>query len=371
MKKDNFISSTLLLVFSLIIMGTQAQITVSKVENSNKSSSNGFYYSLSQTVFKIGIVYEKIQFVKGPFSSYAKEYLGVTDIITSDKIEYNLIKVNATSTTESDANQIYNIQFPSERAKDSKSNTFILSDIGGLLTYNTDPVTSSSNSIKTIDQTFIFKEGNENFPYLSQYNKSKRTDTVVRTINIDTTVINRFLFKTSWVDKSKDEKAKEAALFIEKIRESRYNLITGYQEVNYGSSIIYMDEQLQSMEKQYLELFTGKTIKTVEKRTVYFIPEKSNNSTELLKLNDGKSIVARINPLDKIGDLDNVASSVINSVYYRIPVTAELVISSGNVNFFNERFLINQLGIITTAPLDNTELQFDTETGNLIMITRD
>ena len=368
-----YIRSTILLVlFTLFLLQGFSQVTVTKVENKNiNTASIGFYYSLPQTILKIDIVYEKIQYLKGPLSEYTNEFLGEKDYITSDKTEYNPIDVNVTSIQEADANELYFVQFPTEKAKDAQSNSFILSNIGGLLAYNTNVSIETSLPTLSSDQTLIFKEGEATFPYMSQYNKQKKIDTIIRTINIDTVVINRFLFNTSWVDKSASDKAKEAALQIEKIRESRYHLISGYQEVNYGSSIIYMDQQLQNMENRYLELFLGRNLRTIEKRTIYFTPENNNKNSELIKFNDGKSIVISVDPDNISGTINKVSGSITNSVFYRIPSTADITISSSNINLFNGRFVINQYGVVSSVPLLNTKLQFDAQSGNLIKMTRD
>ena len=368
-----YIHSTFLLVFfTSVVLQSFGQITVTKVENKNiNPSSIGFYYSLPQTVLKIDIVYEKIQQLKGPLSSYTNEYLGVADFINSDKIEYNPIDVDVSTYQESDANQLYFVQFPTEKLKDAKESSFLLSNIGGLLAYNTELAKVSQVDIISSDQTFIFREGDNTFPYMSQYNKRKKVDTIIRTINIDTVVINRFLFNTSWIDKSASDKAKDAAMQIERIRESRYNLISGYQEINYGSSIVYMDQQLKKMETQYLELFLGRNLKTIEKRTIYFVPGNNNKNAELINFTDGRSVVIRITPEDISGNISESSGSKINNIFYRIPASADITISSGNINFFTGRFVVNQYGAVSSVPLANTKLQFDGQTGNLINMVKE
>ncbi len=348
------------------------QITVTKIENKNiNTSQEGFIYSLPQTVFEIDVIYEKVQQLKGPLSEYANEYLGITNYISSDKIEYNLIEVIVSMYEEADPDQLYYVQYPTERAKDEKMTSFRLSDIGGLSAYNTDAANTNQTIEVVNDQTFIYNKGDDTFPYMSQYNKQKKTDTIVRTINIDTITINRFLFKTSWIDKSISEKAKEAALQVEKIRESRYHLISGYQEVNYGSSIVYMDKQLQELENQYLELFLGKEIKTIEKQTVYYLPNKNKKIDELMKFSDGKTVNIALTYNSISNNLPETSTSITNKVYYRIPASANITISSESKDFFSDRYTINQLGVVSAVPLGDTKLQFDEQTGNLVSIIRE
>lgn len=51
-------------------------------------------------------------------------------------------------------------------------------------------------------------------------------------------------------------KAREAADMISRIRESRFNLITGYQETNFSRETMeYMDKNLQRMLQDYISLF--------------------------------------------------------------------------------------------------------------------
>jgi len=360
------------LVLLMAVYSGYSQITVTKIENKNINTSvDGFVYSMPKTIFKIDIVYEKVQEIVGPLSEYTTEYLGVTDYISSSKVDYNLINIDVSTYNVADPNQLYFVQYPIERTKDEKATSFTLSDIGGLLAYNTDYTTTQQNTEVINDQTFIFKSGEAEFPYMSQYNRKEKIDTIVRTINIDTVTINRFLFKSSWIDKNINDKAKDAALQIEKIRESRYHLMTGYQEVNYGSSIVYMDNQIQKLENQYLELFLGKKLRTIERKTVYFDPSMVKKGDELLKFANGKAVVIKVTP-DKIsGTIPDATSTVSNSIYYRIPASANVEVSLGNNPFFNGRFNVNQLGAVSTIPLTNTKLQFNRETGNIISIERE
>ncbi len=372
MKKLNIRPIILFVLLTVFLSQGYGQITVNKIEGGSVNTSvDGFIYGLPQTVFKIDLVYEKVQKLTGPLAEYSNEYLGADDYISSDKTEYNLVNVNVSALQESDPEQIYYVQYPTERSKDEKETSFSLSDIGGLLAFNTGIQSNVQNTEIITDQTFIFEEGDISFPYMSQYNKQKKIDTIVRTINIDTVTINRFLFKSSWVDKSIDDKAKEAALQIEKIRESRYNLISGYQEVNYGSSIVYMDRQMQKLENQYLQLFVGKELRTIERQTIYFVPNKDKTGGDLIRFDDGKTVAIKIITNNSSDILPDVSGSSTNRIFYRIPASAKLTISSNNKNFFVGRFLVNQLGSVSSVPLGNTKLQFDAETGNLISIIRE
>ncbi len=55
-----------------------------------------------------------------------------------------------------------------------------------------------------------------------------------------------------------------------------------------------------------------------------------------------------------------------NKVFYRLPETANVKVMCGNKTLFEDRMVVNQLGALLTAPLTNTKLVFDTETGQIV-----
>jgi hypothetical protein len=351
---------------------TFSQFTVTRVQDQNvNTSQDGFYYSLPQTVLKIDLLIEKITKKKGPLAEFTQEYLGTSDYINSNSVSYRLVDVMVDQLAETDPEQIYYVQFPDNRPKDAEPLGFSLTALGTLAAFdveNREPVERMETEIQ---QTIIVSDGEEAFNYYADYNRMKKVDTVIRKITIDTVTIDRFLFKTSWVDKSQEEKANEAARQIAKIRESRFNLITGYQEVNYGESMKYMDQQLNILEKRYLELFLGKSSKTIETQTVYFIPSKENNSKILYEGSDGSSIKIKVTASGGTAKLATNPLMKQDNIFYRIPETALVeIIQNGDV-YFSKNITINQYGVVAAAPLNKTHLQFDRETGNLIKIIRE
>jgi hypothetical protein len=131
-----------------------------------------------------------------------------------------------------------------------------------------------------------------------------------------------------------------------------------------------MDEQLHKLETQYLELFLGKEVSSVASKTMYFVPDVDNKSGELIRFSDGTSVSIKIIPDNISGILADIPTSVLNRIYYRIPANADVKVNFGDNTYYNGRVLINQLGSVATVPLENTKLQFDETTGNIISIDR-
>lgn len=361
-----------LFLLSLVLsQPVKAQFVVKRVVSPEtvNTAQEGFYYSLPKTVLKIDLVIEKVRQIEGPLSAYCEDYLGTTNKINSNSTKIRLLNADVTAVVEPDKDQLYYVQFPAERSKDEQLIAFQLSPLGTLLAFD-DAVTNNKISDENVDQTIIFKEGDDDFHYYADYNRQRKIDTVVRKITIDTVSIERFVFKTSWIDKSDKDKANEAALQISTIRKARFDLLTGYQEVNYGESMKYMDQQLLKMENQYLELFLGKEVKSIVSQTVYYTPEKGNSGGVILNLEGGKSVEITITPVGTASLLPEKPLEKIDQVYYRYPEIATVEIKFEGEALYRGSHTLNQLGAIVTAPLGKAKTQFDPETGTMTRIIR-
>ncbi len=359
-----------LLFFSVIL---QAQHIVVKSNNASANNQgNGFFYSLPKTVFKISVTVETVRKIKGPLSEYTEQYLGTDDFIKTNSEFSNIIDIDVKPVTIADPQQTYRVQFPLEKPKEKEpsSETFVLSPFGTLLAYNENFPLFAGQEPKEIaekNRVIIVGDNNETFDKNATYNRLKKTDTVIRKITIDTVTINRFLFKTSWVDMSQEQKADDAAKQISRIREARYNLLTGFQEVNYGESIKYMDAQLQKLEHQYMELFLGKEVKSVATHIFIFLPSKKHTSEALMsfntKQNVTKTVTVKISGIETIQGVDDMPAQKPDNIFYRIPATAVLEINTGSENIYKNIFPVPQLGVISSVPLGKNKLLFDFKTG--------
>ncbi len=365
-------SGVLFLLMSLLTSEAFGQFIVRKVHDQNvNTSQDGFYYALPQTVLKIDLLIEKVQQQKGPLSAYTQEYLGTSDFIETTGVSYRLLHVELDQFVEPDPEQIYYVQFPADRPKDAKPTGFTLTPLGILTAFDAEGGQAALISQTEINQTIIVSEQEDGFDYFAEYNRRKKVDTIIRKITIDTVSIDRFLFKTSWVDKSLKEKANEAAMQIAKIREARFNLISGYQEVNYGGSMNYMDKQLSLLEKRYLELFLGKEIKSIENQTVYFVPSDENKSKVLYKASDGSPIELKLISSGATSKLAEKPLEKQDNIYYRIPESTLVEITENGAVHYKRKLAISQYGVIASAPLNGTRLQFDPKTGSLVKIIRE
>lgn len=364
----------------LMLYGIKAQINVSKVGTPGiNSSSEGLFYALPQTVIQVDIVVNKVQKVKGPFAEYADQMLGLSQVTSVNSTEYELKDIRLTSYIEPDPAQYYFIQMPAKQ-KDKKaielflSGDGIISGVGSL----TQPAVDKKQ--RSID----LSSSNVDIPEFANPSVFERMDTVIKRISLDTTIIEQKFFRKTSAVKSVEQKAREAAEFILKLDESMYNLINGYQEVNYEKGTMeFMYNQMNSMKQDYLELFKGVTSISPEKFTFYYVADKNNPVETLCRFSISKGILPKTSAS---GDLIQIQASGLNKtnalkaetekmnlgqreshgLYYRIPDKATVAIKVGGQVKLESQFVINQFGVITFLPATSIRnIGIDNNTGTV------
>jgi len=377
-----------LLISCLLISSTAfAQITVSHAKNGIPGQQDGFFYALPQTVLKIDFIVRKTTHTTGPYSGFAERMLGVSDVVKTDFESYDILDAVLSTSTEPDNKAVFFVRLDERATKDAVSMTF--SQLGnGILLGVGDEIQDYDNQSVKLVKHLVNSPDQKEFSYYAESNLYRRIDTIIRNITIDTTIIKRPVLQAAWVDRSSEQKARSAADYIQTIRQSRFNLVSGYQEINYGNTLIYMDKQLQQLEEAYLSLFLGHEHSIIEEHTVYFTPQKNDNGLKTIArfaeesgvIYSGTKGVPLQVELIPAGNTQNIPAveestlesiTVINSMLYRVPETVEIrVIYQGKL-LDHVRIPISQMGAIAVAPLSRSKLRFDPETGQIIQLKRD
>ncbi len=366
--------------------GAQAQYQFQVTKASGKqivpTPAGGIYYALPKTLFKVRLVLEQVKEIPGPFAAYATKYLGTTDYIKAGKVYYRLLSVKVAPVTVADPAQVFYVRFPEDRSsKEIRKFALRLNSDGVLTGFGPAPEPEKKDSRTSISpkggssEMYVFSDYRKRFDMQAGYTRAQKVDTIVRKITIDTVTIKRFLYKTGWVNLTEDQRAEDAAKQIKNIRTSRFNLLTGYQEVNYGKGIRYMDEELQKMEHEYMVLFLGREYRQMVVRSFVFDPEKNALSGKLLQFTDAEgntqllNIKVRIvNAMTKVAGEKTTGP---DALFYRIPVKAVVSVGNGDHPFYSDTFEVPQLGEVTTVPVrEQTHLRLSPKTGALMGIDK-
>lgn len=376
MFKIVFLAALLLFSFG----GIKAQINVSKVGSSAiPAESDGLFYSLPQTVIQVDIIVKKIQKVKGPFAEYADQMLGLSQVTTVNSTEYELKDIRLTSYNEADPSEYYFIRMP-EKQKDRKAVELFLSDDGVISGAGIVDETNTNKKQRSVD----LSTSPVNMPEFANPSVFERTDTVIKRISLDSTIIEQKFFRKTSAAKSVEQKAREASEFILKLDESMFNLINGYQEVNYEKGTMeFMYNQMNSMKQDYLELFKGVTSTSNETFTFYYVVDKNNPLETLCRFSISKGIMPKTsvtgdfvqiqatsmnktNALKTETDKLNAGQRSSHGLYYRIPDKADVIVRVGGQMKLETQFVINQFGVVTFLPASSLRnISIDNNTGTL------
>ena len=363
---------------------TDAQIRVIEVKDGQVDSEiQGIFYSLPQTYLTFDINFDVTVQKRGPYYQFANKYLGLNDVIVADAEHYEIGEIFVSTFSRPDPKQFYFVEYGTRAKKDELSVLLTLSESGFIVGMNEITEIEKIES-KILEQTNNKEFSEQLFKYFAEDNLYKKIDTIIRKINIDTITIEKEIYKYSMVEKTLEQKAKEAANFISRIRENRFLLISGYQEVNYGESIEYMDHQLQNLENEYLKLFTGVTLKKSFSQSFSFLPKKDDlgKTVPLFKFSEkygidkgndryaqNVNVVIESNGVtERISKFAEANKNDVNNpsgYYYRIPEYGDIQLIYKNIELFKSNKRINQFGVISRTPMYNSKIEFYQNTGNI------
>jgi len=384
----------LILVTCLLLFGaTPAQVQVRRLSaGEGTTDHNGFYYALPRSYIKVDVTVNKVENYRGPYSEFASRYLGLKNVVPSNAVEYKIRNVEMSLVTEPDPDQYYQVILPAKKSEKAKENLLRLSDCGLILWSDDNPPAGLSPAVTSVVEDKEQSQGQEEmfpeiFRYYADVSVFEKIDTIIRKLNFDTVTVERQFVKRTMVDKTPEQKAKEAADFISKIKENRFNLISGYQEVNYDKGTLeFMEGKARELENEYLKLFTGISITKTENHTYYYLPATSETdmAIPLFRISKTKGILDKESTqgtlvsvfVSKHGNTNEVAKFELNlrrspdacGFYYRIPEYADVTVSAGTDFTIRERMLVPQLGIVSCLPVNRSNIQLSPSTGTLMKI---
>ncbi len=385
------IIATAVLLYFGIVFSVYAQMNVVHIDNNSApQTKDGIFYSLPRTVVKIDVKIDRMENYKGPYSDFALRFLGLKNVIPVNSIDYKISDILITTYPEPDPDQYYFVELGDKTSKGEKSVMLSLSDAGVILGTSeetgiaADGDAGSSGSLEIPPSEGDKDAFGELFKYSADMSVFEKVDTIIRKINIDTMTVERQYYKRTMVEKSPEQKAKEAADYISKIKDNRFNLISGTQEVNYNKETLeYMDDQLNRMEKEYLKLFTGISVhKTVTFSYKYIpVPNQINTEIPIFKFLSSKGIIDLDEPggkvvtikIQRVGNTNTVSNYLkkalketkVQGFSYRIPELARVSVKLDENTQEENQCLVSQLGVVTYLPVSKWKVLFHKGTGGI------
>jgi hypothetical protein len=351
-----------LLIALLILEGcsTPAGILETRpLHEGDTLSRQGYVYSLPMTSFRLSLEVARTRTIRGPYYRFADKLLNIKDVPEKNREEYRISKVRLESFQESDPGQVYLVRQVSGQT--DLSNLLKLGEEG--LVFDMQKAVHSGDQV-------LLPEVAPQGPLFTELSMEKNTamsiDTFYKTILTDTSFIRVPVLKEQLMVKTIDEKAEEAADFILELRYERFMMLTGNNATLVSDGAV---KRLDEIERQYLELFTGKTFEERMQYTYFITPSGDEvfENIEVLEFSDKRGVIDQGGPdsealslrIRKAGKTRLLRDPLrpeklpvqTNALYYRVPDVAFVEVSLGGRTLFNDRFQVSQYGEILVLPM--------------------
>lgn len=319
----------LIIAVSLLIsLPLFAQTKVVK-RNALKSNNFGITYSLPKTSLIVNAEVKKSTCKAGPYYKYAEKYLGVKEVVTEDKVFYELGKVSLFNKGVPDPDQTYIVEF--------KSGTVApyayLTEEGLLCSINAEYAPEESAM------------------EIARKNKSKPVRVA------DASVYSEELLMAGSVAKQAEVAAKQ----IYRIRESRLNILTGDADnlPPDGEAMKLVIQQLEEQEKALINLFTGIVVEEIADYDVAIIPHDDLDKEIIFRFSSqlgvvdaddlgGTPVYLNLKATDRAPVLDDKEAArkekSLKGIVYNIPGKANVEIQMNKKALYKGEVQITQFG---------------------------
>lgn len=355
------------LIFSLLVFGiysciSTSEFQVSKVGEEPLKTVERTIYVLPRTVLEVVVNYEKESRIPGVYRKYTDRLLGIEGYITEPSVSYKIKNVSVKSLSEPDPMQYFSINLI--RGSFDSRNYLRLNESGFIL----DPSKMIFNDSKISREKDLLET-----PYFTDLSVKRNlmeiTDTLYKTIIKDSSYVNVPILRKQREAKTIEQKAEEAANFIFKIRKRRFKLLAGQYDVfPEGQALAISIKELNQLEKEYLELFLGKTVTQGFTHSSMIVPKESSGNQEFIvgkfstqtglldkDATNGVALKLEIKSLGTLNAIKNSAISskpnLINNLYYRLPEMSEVNVRLDKELLFESRMSIYQSGVLLNLPL--------------------
>ena len=339
----------------------EPQQVILPLSDPNALREGSIVYGLPRTVFTFTVEFERTIEKPGPYARYAGELLGLDKVITEENESWTIEGISVNSHEELDPSEFYIIESNSL----FQTNVLALKKEGLILDLNPESLNSSANvrfdNEQDLNQFSDSDLGSDEY-YMVQ------SDTAYKRLSIDSSFV-----RVPYVVEKKRrltayQLAERAAKRLMEMREGKHLILTGEATVFPQSDAAIIE--MNRLEKEYMELFTGKTIKQKVSYTYHIIPNRDSDNKQIvlfqfsevtgpLKGNGkgGTPVTLEIVAEQKTKDLAIIkkqqaepSAQVYDKLYYRVPDMVNLKVSMGPEVFLNSRKLVFQFGQVIQLP---------------------
>jgi len=335
--------------------------TVTPLSDISSVSAGSLVYGLPLTVVDVEIEAERIIEKPGPYSKYAESLLGLTDIIKTENEFWSVRTIKIKTHQELDPGEFFVI----EASSLFQTNVLALKKAGLIMDLNpeiynsqTDIYTGTETDLRSLR---IYDLGADEY-------FQDESDTVYKMVSVDTAFIKVPYLVEKKQKLTIDQLAEKAAVRLMEMRDGKHLILTGEADV-FPQDVAAINE-MNRIEKEYTELFTGKTFRDKHTFSYQIIPKKDVVGKQITictfseltgpepsAQKSGTPVTIEFIPESKTKELKvfsnqnkESSSQKYSKLYYRVPdvVTVKTVFGTEVIN--TSRKLIYQFGEVIQLP---------------------
>lgn len=307
-------------------------------------------YALPQTTITLEVEAVRENFYAGPYAKFAQKYLGV-DARQEDQKTCTLTAVKMTPVIEADQNNRYFI------TPDKNSMSFLSLTSQGLIAVNDGSFGNGSQ------WRFASQAGADFSDKGVSSNLTSEATTLYRGVDGNRVGVQQNMV----VQKSLEQRAKEAAEMIFDLRKKRVQIVTGDTDATYsGEAMGAALAEIAALEKEYMSMFIGYSDFQTQKLKCDVVPEKDRKSQTYVafRISDADGIVSADNmsgkpylieltpqPVSPATGRGTAAKGAV--AMYRIPAICNVKLTDGVNPILQDRIAVYQLGVESYFPISS------------------
>ena len=308
-------------------------------------------YALPSTVISLEVEAVQEQFFAGPYARFAQKYLGI-DARQKDETTCQVTGIRMTPSVEADQGKRFLVT-PGKGAA-----SFLSLSAQGLV--------SVGDGVGGDTQWRFAPAGKGDFSDRGvASNLTSEAATLYGNIKNGSAYEKVAVQQQMVVEKSLENRAKEAADMIFKLRKSRVQIVTGDTDATYsGEAMGAAIEEISRLEAEYMSMFIGYSRYQTQKMNYDVVPDPENQKQVYVafRLSDSEGLV----PADNVSGKPYVLQLVPQEMeaasggkstakgpvaYYRIPAICTVKLTDGVNVLLQSRIPVYQLGVESTFPL--------------------
>lgn len=344
----------------ILTMSVMLLLSVAASAQKKGQDPEGFLtYSLPSTTVTLEVEAVQEKFYAGPYAKYAEKYLGIKPR-QKDETTFQLTQVKVTPYVEADQNCRYSVNVKKGRI----DATFLKLSSEGLISF-----ADANFGDESIWRFPVRTQGDFSANGVTS-NLTSESTTLYRNDRKESAYSKVSVHQDMIVAKSPEKKAAETADMILKLREKRYQIVTGDTDATYsGEAMGAAIAELTRLEEEYMMLFIGYSEYQTQVKRFEVIPDPSRESQMYIafRLSDtaglvaadnmsGRPVVMEIVPQEfmqpQVTEEEVKAAARPVEAYFRIPAVCTVkLIDSGNV-ILQTRIPVYQLGQESSLPVN-------------------